>query len=102
MFTEESRKLVKQAIKEETINARKYGNCYASVHEGYAIAAEEVDEVVEMAKAVEVYLKSFWEDVKHNEDPLHHIKTMKNSAFYCALECLQVCTCCNKLLGEEV
>lgn len=101
MFTMKTRDLVKSAIKSELENAKKvYGEKYNSIHEGYAVTAEEVDEVTDMAKGVKFGLEDLWKAVKNNEEIGEQLGKIYYSAFYCALECIQVCACIDKITGK--
>ena len=102
MFTNDARFLVKKAIQEETINAKKtYGTLYHSFHEGYAVTKEEIEEVEVMVNGMKHYMADLWESVKADNVDFDKIEFIHNSAFYAAMECLQVCACCNKMMGKE-
>lgn len=100
MFTMVARNLVKDAAKFETDNARKvYGEKFNSIHEGYSVLLEEIEECESMAKAMDVYRKELWENIKQNDDVDTNIERIKDAAMYCALEALQVMAVCNKIQG---
>lgn len=102
MFSVESRDLIKKAIVEETINAKKnYGTLYHSNHEGYAVVKEEVEEVIDCTNAMNNFMSNLWENIKQDNDIMPDISKVYDAALYAALECLQVCACCNKLMGKD-
>lgn len=58
MFSEETIKLCKQAIEEETKKAvEKWGPAYSSMHEAYAVLLEEVEEADERMNEVNDKMK---------------------------------------------
>lgn len=67
-FSPESEKLVNELIQAEYDNAcDNWGNNYNSLHEGFAILKEEVEEVREEIKHLKMDKKVFWNNVKENE-----------------------------------
>lgn len=100
MFTTVARNLVKDAVKFETENARKvYGEKFNSIHEGYAVLLEEIEECEAMTTAMNVYKKGLWGNIKQNEEVGTNVERIKDAAMYCALEALQVMAVCNKIQG---
>lgn len=64
-FAEKSEKIVDELINEEYLNAvKKYGDGYHSLHEGYAVLLEEMDEVKEGYSANELFLNILWDNIK--------------------------------------
>lgn len=105
MFAEEMKKLVKQAIEEETKNAvEKFGQSYNSMHEGYAVLLEEVEEADDKLKAITFHLDVFWRMVKHNEEKAGKktIALLANNAEQLALEACQIAAVCNKIQNTLV
>ena len=66
-FSENTEKLVNVLIDEEYKNAcSKYGSEYHSLHEGYAVLLEEVEEVVKEISFMKRWVENLWESVKSN------------------------------------
>lgn len=64
-FAEKTEKIVDELIDEEYLNAiKKYGYDYNSLHEGYAILKEEIEEVDIEIEDIERWLNSFWTSIK--------------------------------------
>ena len=102
MFKTETIDLVKNAIKEETINAKKHGNLYHSNHEAYSIIREEVDEATECINAMNTFMRSLWDKIKQDEPNLkHEVDGVYSMALWGAMECIQVAACINKFLDRE-
>lgn len=65
MFAPETQKLVEQLIKVEYQNAcEKFGDKYNSLHEGYAVLLEEVEEVEREMSFLKRWLENCWESIK--------------------------------------
>lgn len=68
MFSENAKTFVKTAIHSETENAEmKYGKKYHSLHEGYAVLKEEVEEAGEEWDNVNRGLTILWEKIRKPE-----------------------------------
>jgi predicted nuclease with TOPRIM domain len=66
-FSPESEKLVNELIQAEYLNAVvNFGEKYNSLHEGYAVLKEEVEEVITEIKFLEKWLDNFWHSIKVN------------------------------------
>lgn len=66
-FSEQTENLVNELINAEYLNAVvNYGEKYHSLHEGYAILLEEVEEVKERITQIDEWLESYWVCVKLN------------------------------------
>lgn len=64
-FAEKTEKIVDELIDEEYLNAiKKYGDGYHSLHEGYAVLREEMDEVKEGYSANELFINILWSNIK--------------------------------------
>lgn len=102
MFTEEAKKEVEKAIAAEVVNAESYGTTYASEHEAYAVIKEELEETTEVLTQASKYLEYFWEKLKSGhfseEDRKNNIVHIHQYAQSVALEAIQVCACCEKVL----
>lgn len=77
-FAKDTENIVELAIKKEYENACKlFGEKYHSLHEGYAVLLEEIEEVKFNIKDLRHDLKCFWESIKENNDYLN-----KDGCFY--------------------
>lgn len=67
MFASEAEKLVEQLIQAEYQNAcENWGEKYNSLHEGYAVLLEEVEEVDLAVKNVKIDTELIWALIKNN------------------------------------
>lgn len=107
MFSEVSEECVKQAIHAETEDAVvKWGKTYSSLHEGYAVLKEEVEETNAEKEGLTECLELFWKNVVkapeyHRNEKITqvHIEHIKEHALSLALEAVQVAAVCNKILN---
>ena len=99
MFSEITEKSVHNAIIAETENAKKtYGEKYNSLHEGYAVLKEEVEEAFEDAKAIQERLDELWHGVRSDNGPEPMLlDVITFNATELAKEAVQVAAVCNKL-----
>ena len=66
-FAAETEKLVNELIQAEYLNAVvNFGEKYNSLHEGYAVLKEEIEEVITEIKFLEKWLDNFWGSIKVN------------------------------------
>lgn len=66
-FAAETENIVNQLIQAEYKNAcTQFGDKYHSLHEGYAVLKEEVEEVITEIKFLEKWLDNFWHGIKVN------------------------------------
>lgn len=66
-FSEQTEKLVTDLIQAEYKNAcDNFGEKFNSLHEGYAVLLEEVEEVIPEIKFLEKLLDIFWHSIKVN------------------------------------
>jgi hypothetical protein len=64
-FAAETEKLVSVLIHAEYKNAcEKFGEKYHSLHEGYAVLLEEVEEAKESYADVDIYLEELWKGIR--------------------------------------
>lgn len=103
MFSNETERLVTDAVVAEVQNARKFGEKYNSNHEGYGVLLEEVDEVYDALRFLEEHKKALWQMVKNNSDcgvkiELTHILSC---AIDVAKEAIQVAAVAYKFKGED-
>ncbi len=67
-FAAETEKLTEQLIQAEYKNAcEKFGNKYSSLHEGYAVLKEEVEEVRDEYNSLLSNYHYLWENIKDND-----------------------------------
>lgn len=105
MFSAKTEKLIAKAINEEYKNAvENYGEKYNSLHEGYAVLKEEVEETEKEFKDMYALLSWFWQvSVKSKiECPQKNIKKIKKRAISLILEACQVAAVCEKIEREEI
>lgn len=101
MFAEGMKKLVEQAIEEETKKAvEKWGPTYNSLHEGYAVLKEEMDEARDEFNKVRNFMYDAWGCVKLNNgnDFIANVNQIRNNARNLALEAVQIAAVCDKIL----
>ena len=92
MFAPETEKLVEQLIQAEYINAcEKFGEKYNSLHEGYAILLEEVEEVKSEVEKLSANLDVLWRKIKSNDTDIKYLSHhMCSNACNVILESVQV------------
>lgn len=101
MFSKTAEEKINLAIIAETSAAcNKYGDVYNSLHEGYAVLKEEVDEVRDQQIHIKNNIFDLWDKVKTNDVPAAKgdIEAIRKHAEKLALEAVQVCAVCEKLL----
>lgn len=103
MFADKSKERVMEVIKAEYDNAKKrWGDTYASLHEGYGVLAEEVFECRKEYKAIkntqEALFRCIVEGFNKNEKQVA-IEACFAHASLLALEACQVAAVCQKMLG---
>ena len=91
MFSEKSEQLAEQLIAEEYNNAKKeYGDKYHSLHEGYAVLLEEVEEVNEEKKLLDNIVSEIWYKTKQNELEKKDVEQALCQVMYTIQELAQV------------
>ena len=79
-FSEETESTVNILLHSEYINSCiQYGDFYHSVHEAYAVLAEEIEEAEEEIQTLKDRQKEIWQIVKSNEDGPEFIKYLDNT-----------------------
>ena len=100
MFDEMTKKYVEAAVGSETQNAvENWGLTYNSLHEGYAVLKEEVEEADYELQGIKNCLNTFWDDIKQNKNPSHNVQMIKDCAESLSLEACQIAAVCNKILN---
>lgn len=92
-FAVETDKLVNELIHAEYKNAcEKFGEKYNSLHEGYAVLLEEVEEVKEQHKKLRL-IKTLWNEIKNNasEQMIDNILTLMHASI--TLEIAELAQC---------
>lgn len=99
MFDEEAKEKVKKAIEDETRGAIEcWGETYSSMHEGYAVLKEEVEEAEECSKIINNKLDMLWNCIKRgNGDKAFIVSEIRGYAEQMALEAIQIAAVCNKI-----
>ena len=93
MFAIETENLVEQLIQAEYKNACKnYGEKFNSLHEGYAVLLEEVEEAKEQIENIEVDICDVWRAIKNNASYIveDNCKRLLNNIESCISELAQV------------
>lgn len=105
MFSKETKDKVIEAVSVEYESAcDKFGFCYNSKHEAYAVLKEEIEEVKENTDKFKNLMHILWKsvrglpipEVKHYSDK-RHVQLMKENAINLAMEAIQVAAVCNKI-----
>lgn len=98
-FNEMTTSYVKGAIGSEVKNAvENWGERYNSLHEGVAVLKEEVDESRDEYIAIKNGLYKVWNGIRINEVKKEDVEYILKHAELLALEAVQVCAVCNKIL----
>lgn len=103
MFKKETENKINEAVITELTNAcQVYGPEYHTLHEGYAVLKEEVEETENNLNYVKDLLSDLWKDVK-SDDELG-VKSLARfvafGAIQVALEAVQVAAVARKIIGE--
>lgn len=92
-FSAETEKLVEQLIQAEYNNAcEKFGETYHSLHEGYAVLLEKVEEASEDMTRIKYSLEDFWKWIKQDTkiNPKDIDIVIEEYLEYCISELAQV------------
>ena len=82
-FAAETENLVNELINAEYLNAVKnHGEKFNSLHEGYAILLEEVEEVEPNISSLKENVSIMWKCIKKNEWEIITLKSIENSLYY--------------------
>ena len=98
MFSELARLHINKAVMTETENAKKkYGDRYNSLHEGYAVLLEEVEEAADDLTYIKNNLGVLWQSIKTNDLKDTTLLTdIEGTAQMLALEAVQIAAVCTK------
>lgn len=101
MFSEMTNNFIQAAINAEFKNAQEtYGPKYNSMHEGYAVLKEEVEEAMENQRDLETKLSWTWNHIRRNtkkEGYADILSSLEISAKKLAMEAVQVAAVIKKL-----
>lgn len=101
MFAEKTKELIEDAIKAEYENAKeKWGDKYASMHEGYGVLQEEILECRAGYKAIAKCNRLFMNNLMkgYNREQINYIEACRDNALHLAMEACQVAAVCKKML----
>jgi hypothetical protein len=79
-FSDRTEKLTEHLIQAEYKNAcEKFGEKYNSLHEGYAVLLEEMEEVNSEIADLDTWLKTFWRSVRGGDyyKPIECVEEIK-------------------------
>lgn len=101
-FAKENNELISALIRAEKDNAVKnWGSKYHSLHEGYAILKEEVEEAQMEEAQLRAFLESFWDHIRYNNKDTGKVRYAVNNiekyAKKAIAELTQVCAVCEKI-----
>ena len=105
MFAKQTETKINEALVLELANACKtYGKEYHSLHEGYAVLLEEVEEAEKDLEYIKAHGAMMWDDVKDdNEDFVKaSARAIAINAVELAKEAVQIGAVARKILGEGV
>lgn len=86
-FSAKTEQLVDELIQAEYTNAcEKFGEKYNSLHEGYAVLLEEIEEVKEQTRNLRL-IKFIWNEVKKDhKDILYKLLELMEKGVICAIK----------------
>ena len=103
MFKKETEVKVNEAVELELSNACElYGEKYHSLHEGYAVLKEEIEEATNNLEYIKDNFADLWNNVK-SDDELSvkaQARFVAFGAVQLALEAVQVAAVARKILGD--
>lgn len=103
MFSKMTELKINEAIRLEINEAVKtYGKDYHSLHEGYAVLLEEVEETERELDYIKNHLSMMWDAVKvDNENEVKsNARIIGLDSIELAKEATQIAAVCKKILGE--
>ena len=104
MFDEHTEQKINEAVIYELSNACKtYGKEYHSMHEGFAVLLEEVEEAEKELDYIKNHMAMFWDNVKTDDTELAkaNVRSVAFDAVQLAKEACQIAAVARKILGEE-
>lgn len=103
MFRDELVNLIRDAVHDETITAKKeWGEKYNSLHEGYAVLKEEIEEARDDKIVIQNHFYNMWGAVKVNDSERvkHLALQIRDKAVNLAMEAVQIAAVCNKIINS--
>lgn len=99
MIAEKANEAIELAVKFEHNNiTTKYGDVYASEHEGYAVLLEEVQEAEENLEYINRCMQELWKEIRINFVTEEFLKGVKAGAIELANEAVQCAAVCERFL----
>lgn len=91
------------AIDKELAAANEKYPLFSSLHEGYAVAKEELEEALEELNEAQRYLEYAWNAIRDNqpEIAMQHIARMGFAAEWAAIESCQLAAMAKKAIDSE-
>lgn len=102
MIDTEASKLITGAVEEELAHIRAvHGTQYNSLHEGYAVLLEEVEEAENELERVKEELSDLWLCIKQNdnEGAVNALRRIATHSHFLIQESVQVAAVTNKFRG---
>ena len=103
MFAKQTETKINEAVLLELDNACKtYGKEYHSLHEGYAVLLEEIEEAEKDFDYIKNHLAMLWDNVKV-DDPTTvkaNARAIAFDAVQLALEACQIAAVARKVIGD--
>lgn len=98
-FHDKTKDLIFSVIDKEYENSCQHGKSYHSLHEGYSILREEVDEACSPVNRIENLMMGLWEEIKSENSHImfSYVNEIEAKAFEGMMELAQVYACCMKL-----
>lgn len=95
------RKEVESLVLKELRSANEKFDMFHSMHEGYAVIKEEVEETEQDLSVVKIHLKDMWNNVKEDLGSVELAKDLKKRAVSMAVESIQVAAMAQKFVDSE-
>lgn len=99
-------RLIPALVDAELKEANRQNPPFHSMHEGYAVLKEEVEETEEALEVVKDYLASMWRNIRRDDTPCVKIAAeyLEHRAIHMAAEAIQVAAMAKKFqaIGKEV
>lgn len=94
---------IRQAVGKELASANSKFPMFASLHEGYAVLKEEVEEAGEELSGVRKFLDYAWQFIRsdNRQLALEHVTRLRFAAQRLAEEAVQVAAMAQKMIDSE-
>lgn len=103
MIATKASESIEKAVAYELQNiVKNHGTRYNTPHEGYAVMAEEIEELYEALDGIRENSSKVWKSVKINILDDTAITCIKSRALAAAMEAVQVVAVCDKFLAGTV